>query len=691
MPVKPKLNIKIVKDQASFEAMLGDMKGDISFDIETSGLYPWANKILNPSGKSWPKLGKKADPRSYDAEVKSLGFGCEKVQWIWLNELFAYTPKLLKRVHERMEECIVSGHYAKFDALWMKVHFGTAWHVDFDTGIAHYMLDENTRHGLKELAQRFFDAPDWDVDLETKQGLGDRKKYIEYHAYDLYYTRKLHQKFKRELRQDSGVHRVFHHIMMPCNRAFVDMEFEGCHIDIKRMDEVEIELKKRIAAAKKNLEKWIPISKKGDFNWGSPKQVAWLLYKKLKIECKERTKTGADSTGESALKQIDHPLVDDLFKFREAKQNLSFFIEGWKPYLVGDRLHPSFKLTGTITGRLSCENPNLQQVPRDPFIRMLLTSTPGWVLIEADLSQIELRIAAELSGDSALIQAFVQGKDPHWITALRELQRGHGEHDRVMATANKLSNKKIKDYDEAIEYLIMRGADVCVEADYAWKELRKKAKAVNFGYLYGMWWKKFIIYARDKYGVKITAEQAQESRKAFFSNWRGIEPWHKRTKQFARRNGYVLYLSGRKRRLPDAMAEEDGFRRQEAERQAVNSPVQGMANEINLMALIQIKKEFSSKVCMPIATVHDSILAYARIDHAEKIARRLMEIMKRPTLMDKFEIDMRVPLEADVKIGPWGAGVSLEKWLDANRLSAKKSKTVQKRNASRHEIKVLAA
>jgi DNA polymerase-1 len=459
------------------------------------------------------------------------------------------------------------------------------------------------------------------------------------------------------------VKRVFEHIMMPCNKAFVDMEFEGAYVDIARMDEVETELKKRILAAKKNLDKWVPVSKRGDFNWGSPKQVAWLLYKKLKIECLEKTKTGADSTGESALKQIDHPLVDELFKFREAKQNLSFFIDGWKPYLVNKRLHASFKLTGTVTGRLSCEHPNFQQIPRDPLIRTLLTAPPGWVLIEADLSQIELRIAAELSGDSALIQAFVQGKDPHWITALRELQRGHGEEKRVLATANKLSNKEIEDYDEAIEYLIMRGADAATEADYAWKELRKKAKAVNFGYLYGMWWKKFIIYARDKYGVKITAGQAQESRKAFFGNWRDLENWHKRTKQFARRNGYVRYLSGRKRRLPDALSEEDNFKRQEAERQAVNSPVQGMANEINLMALIQLKKEFSSKVYRPIATVHDSILAYARIDHAERIARRTMEVMKRPSLMDKFDIQMRVPIEADVKIGAWGAGISLDKWL----------------------------
>src|SRR5690606_15878678 len=104
---------------------------------------------------------------------------------------------------------------------------------------------------------------------------------------------------------------------------------------------------------------------------------------------------------------IEHPMVDALLRFREAKQQLSFFIEGWKPYLDGSRLHPNFKLHGTVTGRLSCEHPNLQQVPRDVRIRSLIGAPPGWWLLEADLSQIELRIAAELSGDRGLVHAFL--------------------------------------------------------------------------------------------------------------------------------------------------------------------------------------------------------------------------------------------------------------------------------------------
>jgi len=675
--VKPSLSIRRVTDDRSFSAMLKDLTGKVSFDIETSGLYPWARKVPCPYSKSgnWPKIGKNEDPRNYDAKVTSLGFGTANHQWIWLTDEYTPTQSRLSLVYMRLQRCQTSGHYVKFDLLWMKVIYSVDWEIDFDTGIAHYMLDENSFHGLKELSQRIFDAPDYDIDLASKQGKGSKDKLAKYHAYDVYYTRLLHLKFREDLKEDPAVQRVFRKILMPCVKIFVDAEFEGALIDITRMDEVEKELRKRIKEAEKKLEKWIPISKKGKdrkgepiFNWASPKQVGWLLYKKLRIKCPELTKTGAWSTSESALKQIDHALVKDLFDLRGANQQLSFFIEGWKPFLVaGGRIHPSFKLTGTVTGRLSCEHPNWQQVPRDKFIRTLLIAPKGWALIEADLSQVELRIAAELSGDRALIEAFVTGKDPHWITAMRELQRGHGEEKRIMATANKLSNKQIDDYDEAIEYLIMRGADAAIEVDEAWKELRKKAKAVNFGFLYGMWWKKFKIYARDKYDVHLTDQQAEESRSGFFNTWRDLEDWHERSKRFARRNGYVRYLSGRKRRLPGAQLEGKSFEKGEAERQAVNSPVQGFANDVNLMALIQLQKEFPKTIYRPIATVHDSILAYARIEHVEKIARRTMEIMRRPELFDELEIEMQVPLEADVKIGAWGAGISLDKWLKENK------------------------
>jgi uracil-DNA glycosylase family 4 len=634
VPEEKKLDIKIVTNEKVWQELLRDLSGTVSFDIETTGLYPWAK----------------------GARVVSIGFGTRHTQYLIPTHLFDLNKKRLRELTRTLEDCIVCAHNGKFDALWIWVHYGERWRIDFDTMIAHYLLDENTFHGLKELAQRFCDAPNWDVEGETKKEWSPL--LIKYHAHDLFYTRKLKFLFARQLAEDPMVAQVFYKIMMPCVEIFTEAEYEGIYIDIERMGEVEKTLRATMRDREKQLRKY------GDINWGSPKQVADLLYVKMKLPVVERTKKGAPSAGESALKRLDHPMVKALLDYRGAKQQLSFFIEGWQEYIIGARLHPSFKLTGTVTGRLSCEHPNLQQVPRDPLIRTLVGAPPGWVLIEADLSQIELRIAAELAHERALIEAFEKGKDPHWLTVMNELRRSGGQRDIVLSTATKARKKPVRDFDDAIDILLEIGPDASIELDERWKELRKKAKAVNFGYLFGMWWKKFKEYARNNYDVIVSDEQAQESRKAFFDLYRDFPDWHKRQRAFARRNGYVRTLSGRKRRLPDAMQGEDSPSRGEAERQAINSPVQSFANEMNLMALIQLRNEFPRSIYRPVGTVHDSILAIARVEHAEEIAKRTLEVMRHPKLLDELDIDLKIPIDADVKIGPWGKGKGLKKWLE---------------------------
>lgn len=655
MPEEKALNIRIVTNEKLFEEMLDDLLGSVSLDIETTGLYPWAKRRPAPDGVKYKK--DPPDPRSYDARLVSLGFGTRKYQWIINPQQFKLTPDRLDAITERLEDCIVIGQYAKFDTLWMWVLYGVRWTINFDTGLAHYLLDENTSHGLKDLAQRECDAPNWDVEGETKHEWSPT--LIKYHAHDLFYTRQLKFIFEKRLRADPQIRRVFYEILMPCVKIFTEAEYEGIYIDESKMDEVEKILRKDVRVAERKLRKW------GDINWGSTKQVGHLLFDKLKIPPTDKTKKGTPSTSEGALKQMDHPLVTDLLKMRGAKQQLSFFIDGWKPYLVNHRIHPSFKLTGTVTGRLSCEHPNLQQVPRDPTIRSLVIAPPGWTLIEADLSQIELRIAAELSGERALIEAFATGQDPHWITALNELRRGHGEQERIMATARKLG-KNTNSYDDAVDFLLEQGADACIAVDYAWKELRKKAKAVNFGFLYGMGWKKFKIYAREKYEVILTDQQAQESRDAYFSLYRDLPNWHERQRKYSRRNGYVRMLSGRKRRLPAAMQADRSFECGEAERQAINSPVQGFANELNLMALIELRGELPRRIYRPVGTVHDSILAIGKTEHLKEIAERTLSVMRHPKLLDDFDIQLQIPIDAEVSIGPWGASVGYHKWLKEN-------------------------
>jgi uracil-DNA glycosylase family 4 len=648
IPYERNIDYKIVDSWARVDEMIDDLYGTVSSDCETTTLYQWAP----------------------DAKIVSIGFGTARKQWIipvhaeawkvpWMHK---DVVEILERVDDALEDCILVGHNWKFDRVWLRVHFGVDWSAQFDTMLAHYAINENARHGLDEISKFYFGAPDWDVDLKLKQGkAGKFEDHALYLAQDLYYTRKLRYRLQKELDKDWEIDRVFRRIIMPCADLFSEVEWRGCYVDKTKFRDAERYLRDELANAEKELKKF------GDINWGSPKQVANLLYNKLRIKCPEKTKKGAPSTSESALNQIDHPCVASLFKYRGAKQQLSFFIEGWEPYLVEDRLHPSFKLHGTVTGRLSCEHPNFQQIPRDPRIRSLITAPAGWSLIEADLSQIELRIAAELSGDRKMTEAFNTGVDVHWLTALREIARGGGKEKEVIETAKTLTQRKDMKYAEAIDILLEAGPSACEEVLAEWKELRKKAKAINFGYLFGMWWKKFKKYARDNYGVEVSDEEAQESRKVFFDLYKDFVDWHKDQQKFAHRYGYIRSLSGRKRRLPDAMGYDDTPARAEAQRQAINSPVQSFANDLNLMAALQLRKEFPRSVLYIIATVHDAILIEVKNEWVPTVYKRLLQIMSHPDMMDEFGIKFTIPIEAEAKIGPWASGVKLEKWLANNK------------------------
>lgn len=694
IPEERELQFEIVDTKAKVAAMIRDLTGTVAIDLETSRLYPFTTQQdeLIEAGRASKALldqhkvthGSNNLPR-----VVAMQFGCRKRQWVVPMETAGiWTPRelkeIVKAVTRRLKKCLCVFHNGKFDALWMLVRFGVRWTVDFDTMLAHYLLDENDFHGLKYLAQKYLGAPDWDIDGKDKTSWS--KGNAKYAAHDVFYTRKLRFILKRLLAEDEDTQRVHDLIMVPCIKLFIEAEFRGVYIDLEKMDDAEAYLREQLATSLENLERWGKKASKvdrktGKINWGSADQLGNLLFHDLKIKSIEKTKGGKDSVSESVLLRIDHPMVGDLLKFRAAQKQLSSFIEGWRPYIDADgRLHPVFKLHGTVTGRLSCEHPNLQQVPRDPRIRTLITAPDGWTLVEMDLSQIELRIAAELADEHNLLRVFREGGDPHWQTAIREIERGAGYKKEMQQTVkfhHELEGKEYKKmgYSDAIEYVLSLGGKACEglmdlwEKTYPgvefmnWKETRKKAKAINFGYLYGMWWKKFKIYARDNYGVDVTDDEAQASREAFFELYPGFPKWHDKQRRFAQVNGYVRSLSGRKRRLPAAMGGRDSPERREAQRQAINSPVQSFANELNLMAALQMRKEFKKGWFRLVGTVHDAVLLEVRNDMVEFVHNRGLEIMSGPELLDDFEIDMSVPIEADAKLGAWGAGKDLKKWL----------------------------
>lgn len=633
IPEEREVNVTIVNSAETFDQMLDALTGVVSCDIETTCLYPWDK----------------------NARIVTLGFGTRDGEFsIPLHHKESPwdrkdVEEMIERITEKLEDCLIVFQGGKFDIVWVKKHLGVLWQNDFDIMLAHHILDENSPHDIEYIAKALFGAHPWDIPLEEKQGNAPFSRIAKYHGHDLYWTRRAYFKLRAQLKAEPKVERLFYKLVMPVANVFIRIESHGCYIDTKKMAKVEKYLNKKIADAEGKLKKW------GDINWASPKQVGQLLYGELGITCPLKTKKGADSTAESALKQIEHPVVTDLLTLRGARQQRSFFIEGWKPFIVNNRIHPSFKLHGTVTGRPSCEHPNFQQVPRDPLIRSLITAPPGWTLLDGDLSQIELRIVAELSRVPAMVHAYMTGLDIHWNTALNEIERAASHRDIVLHTAG------VKNYAEAIDILRKMGPDAAAEIDPAWKEIRKKAKAINFGYVYGMWWKKFKIYARDNYDIIVTDEEAQESRISFFSAY-PLKLWHQKQSNRAREHGFVESLVGRKRRLPDAMSHEDSYERAEAWRQAINSPVQGLASDLNLMVLLQMATEFPHTFYRPVCTVHDSILAEVRNDHVPQVVSRMEEIMKGPDLLKLFNVRFSIPLAGETKLGAWGTGVSLERW-----------------------------
>lgn len=655
MPSPPEYTIVVRPRQ--LKEMLAHTSKVISCDIETNGLYAWAA----------------------GAVTNTLGFGVKGHNYIIPFE-HPDSPhekdglyEILEQVMEWLEDKIVVMHNGRFDVSWIWHHYGTRLPCHFDTMLAHYVLDENSRHGLKTtkkagpgIAQRLLHYPDWDVDGETKKGGKGLRKLAEYQAWDLQATRDLYFKLKGMLEDEPAAKKVFYQIICPVADIFTEASFDGIVVDTKKFGEAEAYLRGEIEKCEKELNQYARI------NWRSTKELGELLYGKFKIPVKVRTPKGKPSTSESALNQLDHPCVSALLKLRGANQQLSFFIEGWKPWVHktsrATYLHPSFKLHGTVTGRPSCEMPNLFQVPRDKRIRSLIGAEEGWTFVEADLSQVEMRLAAEVSGDPNLLYAFTHNIDVHWSTALREIERGHGLVDLVMATARALQPKRTSTptYAEAIQIMLEAGPDKCADINDEWKEYRKKAKAVNFGYLYGMWWKKFKTYARDNYGVEVTDKQAEASRKYYFQNYPALAPWHDRQKNFARRNGYVMSLCGRKRRLPEAMNEDDEARQSQALRQAINSPIQSFANDINFMSAIQLRKEYGRDKVRICGTVYDAILARVRDPYVDEVTARLLEIMSCPPLFKEFGIKLTVPIEAEAKIGPWGAGIEYHRWRKQN-------------------------
>ncbi len=510
-------------------------------------------------------------------------------------------------------------HNGKFDARWM-----AAWEMPviqtFDTMLAAHMLEENRPKGLKPLSRTILGADPYDVGEDLASAITvPLRKLCVYNGKDTDYTYRLWEIFRRQLIEDKRVAKVFQQVMMPASNALVDIERTGVWVDQDRWHERHETARENVAKLYAYINKYVPDERR-PINLNAPLQVGQLLFEDLGLDIIEKTAKGAASTKESVLLRLadQHKVPMAMIKYRKWAKFLSTYLLPFMfEHMDGDgRIHSNYKLFGTVTGRLSGEG-GIQQVPRDPFIRSIIGSAPGWYFVQADYSQVELRIAAMLANERRMLRMFINGEDIHLNTAA--------------STAGK-------------------------HPDDITKEERKKAKAVNFGFLYGMGAPKFVDYAFDNYGVKVTPDEAMVVRDRFFENYPGLRPWHERQRRLATRYHRVSSPIGRVRHLPNMMSGDKAVRA-ESERQAINSPVQSFASDMMLMSLIELHtKILDPSEARVIGTVHDSILFEVREEHIDKWGPVIRDTMQDVSRVERqFGCEITVPITVDVEYGRhWG-------------------------------------
>lgn len=602
--------IQSSKGLAKLCAMLEAVDTPIAFDVETGssdptedegGLHPWSPQgIIHTASFTW-EAG-----RSYIVSLEH-----PSTQW----------DIPINRVYEALNIALAGkrmvGHNAKFDGRWMKAK-GVDLYLHFDTMLATHIIEENRPKGLKSLSRTYLGADEYESGISFGAEAGQLNKLAVYNGKDTDYTFRLYHLLKVELQKQPRLLRLFMKLIMPACRAFVDIEANGIPVDVKRLEQRHKECIATIERITSEMMEYVPEDIKPSANFRSPLFLGTWFFDRLGLPILERgAKSGRPSTNESVLLRLraQHPAVDKLMELRKWQKYESTYTRNWIHRVTRarkPRLYPSYNIAGTVTGRLSSD---MQQVPRDIFIRSIIGARPGWKFIEADFSQVELRIAAMLSNDQALTAAFNNGEDPHAQTASGVLGKPQAE---------------------------------------VTKDERKMAKAINFGFLYGMGARKFKSYAKDKYGVEVTDAEAQAYRKAFFTQYSGLLPWHDRQRRTVRNLGQVTSPIGRVRHLP-AINSTDDMVVGEAEREAINSPVQGLASDLTVLSMIQLHEILPPRSAHILGNVHDSIMLEVKEEHAEEIAATVKRVMENLPLKKLFGWSPTVPIEAEVTISKhWG-------------------------------------
>ena len=514
------------------------------------------------------------------------------------------------------------GQNLKYDYLVLKWYGVVLKGKTFDTMLAHYVIEPEGRRSMDILSEQFLGyAPVSIEDLIGKKGKNQGtmrdvplEQITEYAAEDADITLQLKECFT-PLLSKREVQRVFEEVENPLMQVLVDMEFEGVKVDEQFLNDYSKVLEEEIKISEERVFEQAGVR----FNLASPKQLGEVLFDILKIDPKaKKTKTGQYATGEDVLAKLaaKHKIVDDILNFRELSKLKSTYVDAL-PAIVNPktgRIHTSYAQAVAVTGRLSSTNPNLQNIPirseRGREVRKaFIPRSEGRILVSADYSQIELRVVAAISGDPNMCEAFKQGKDIHTATAA-----------------------KVYGIEEAA----------------VTKEQRYKAKSVNFG----------IIYGQGAFGLAenlgISRTEAKEIIDNYKKEFPNIQQYMDQQINKAKEQGFVETLMGRKRWLRDINSSNftvRGF----AERNAINSPIQGSAADMIKLAMIKIHQEMKKKhwASKMILQVHDELV----FDAVESELPALKELILS-CMTTAMELPNGVPVEAEIGQG--------KNWLEAH-------------------------
>ena len=512
------------------------------------------------------------------------------------------------------------GHNLKYDVTLLKWHGLEVAGTLMDTMLAHSMKEPEMRHGLDYLAKLYLNYEP----IPTSALIGERgseqknmrdvplEQVAEYACEDADITLQVCDALRPDI-EKRGVSQVCYEVECPLIPVLVDMEYEGIRLDSDALRSYSEHLEHEIG----NLHSRIIMAAGREFNIDSPKQLGIVLFEELNLVDKpKKTATGQYSTRESELQRLapKHEIVRDVLDYRNAVKLKSVYVDqlpNWVNENTG-RLHTHYGQTWTATGRMQSNNPNLQTIPvrkeRGREIRAaFIPRDDDHVLLAADYSQIELRIMAELCKDHGMMEAFQTGTDIHTVTASKVYK---------------------------------------VEPEDVTREMRDKAKTVNFGIIYGI--SAFGLQQR----LNIPRSEASDVIKNYFEKYPGVQTYIDETVEFAKEHGYVKTLTGRRRYLRD-ITSRNGSLRAAAERLAMNSPIQGTAADMLKLAMIRVHSLLKSggyKTKM-LLTVHDELVFDLYREEQEELLPKIEEAMKTA-------LPMEVPIVVEMGTG--------KNWLEAH-------------------------